>query len=83
MSIRRVGLNITEKIPTQVQFGHVFLIRLLEAVFQPAGLQPGKYSSKIPTYLLERKLISDSMFEGGVLKALQDRNDWVSSIGHL
>jgi hypothetical protein len=53
-------------------------MRLLDAVFQP-----GKYSPRIPTYLLERKLISDSMYEGGVLKALQDRNDWVSSIRRL
>jgi hypothetical protein len=51
----------------------------MQAVLLPVNDEGGSsaYSSKIPSYFLERKLISDGMVEGGVLKALQDHGDWV------
>ncbi|PVG03662.1 hypothetical protein CPB86DRAFT_810725 [Serendipita vermifera] len=65
-------------IRTQVYFGYSFLTRLLEALL-PSEIPPGRgYSPKIATYLLERKLITDGMVDGGVLKALQVRKDWES-----
>jgi hypothetical protein len=51
----------------------------MQAVLHPVNVESGSsaYSSKIPSYFLERKLISDGMAEGGVLKVLQDHGDWV------
>ena len=49
---------------------------LLAIVLQPD--QPkAPYSPKITHYLLERKLVRDSMLDGGILKPLRDRSDWV------
>ena len=50
-----------------------FLRRLVAANFQS-----GKpYAPKIMENLLKRKLVSDSMVEGGLLPALRERKDWV------
>ena len=54
----------------------------MQTVLRPGsvGDEPLAYSSKIPLYFLERKLISDGIIEGGILRALQDRGDWVKYI---
>jgi hypothetical protein len=51
----------------------------MQVVLQPGNVEGSSpaYPSKIPAYFLERKLISNGIIEGGVLKALQDRGDWV------
>ncbi|KAI0751088.1 hypothetical protein C8Q80DRAFT_1099341 [Daedaleopsis nitida] len=36
----------------------------------------GAYSAKIVTHLLENRMVSSSMVEGGLLPALEARNDW-------
>ncbi|EJF62319.1 hypothetical protein DICSQDRAFT_58264 [Dichomitus squalens LYAD-421 SS1] len=54
---------------------------VLELVLHPPSHAQGKaqtiaYSPKIVRYLLEKRAVSSSMVEGGVLSALAERNDW-------
>lgn len=70
------------QVPNQIEWGHSFLTQLMRVVLQTdstRGDTPA-FFSKIPSYFLERKLISDGIVEGGVLKALQDRGDWVNCL---
>lgn len=49
-----------------------------------ANFQSGKpHAPKIVEDLLERKLVSNTMFSGGLLPALQERKDFVCSLYHL
>ncbi|KAI1796095.1 hypothetical protein LXA43DRAFT_652845 [Ganoderma leucocontextum] len=42
--------------------------------------QTAAYSSKIVRHLLESRVVSSSMVEGGVLPALAERNDWGTAV---
>lgn len=45
-------------------------------VGQVKALRP--YSSKVMRYILERRVVSSAMVEGGLLRALKAKNDWAS-----
>ncbi|KIM29641.1 hypothetical protein M408DRAFT_22959 [Serendipita vermifera MAFF 305830] len=65
----------------QIDWGHSFLAKLMQAVLGPTGTRSGSpttFLSKIPAYFLERKLVSNQIIEGGILKVLQERGDWLS-----
>jgi hypothetical protein len=51
---------------------------VLDIVLQPNRGADIPYSSKTLQFLLERKAVSASMVEGGLLNALMLRNDWVN-----
>ncbi|KAF7305181.1 hypothetical protein MKEN_01233300 [Mycena kentingensis (nom. inval.)] len=53
-------------------FGHSFVCDILAAVFDPANA----YSPRIVKFLLEKRVVSASMVEDGLLAALIQRNDW-------
>ncbi|KAI0355300.1 hypothetical protein OH77DRAFT_316034 [Trametes cingulata] len=58
---------------------YAFAQAVLELVLPPAGAQaqsPAAYSAKIVRRLLERRSVSSSMVEGGLLPALAAREDW-------
>ena len=67
---------------------YAFVQGVLELVLHPpasaSGSGEGKpsktvpYSAKIVEHLLENRMVSSSMVEGGLLPALAARNDWVS-----
>lgn len=62
-------------------FGHHFVQRLLETLFRhtkgTAGASNSPYSPKIARYLLEKKVVTSSMLEGGLFLALKSWQDWV------
>ncbi|KAJ7118777.1 hypothetical protein C8R44DRAFT_853923 [Mycena epipterygia] len=61
----------------QVALGHSFVRDLLVAVLQPAKPPSSTpYSPAIVRFLLERRVVSASMIEGGLLAALKLRGDW-------
>ncbi|KAJ7491244.1 hypothetical protein FB451DRAFT_1514944 [Mycena latifolia] len=62
----------------QVALGHSFVRDLLVAVLQPAKPSSTPYSSALVRYLLERRVVSASMVEGGLLAALKLREDWTA-----
>ncbi|OSD04539.1 hypothetical protein PYCCODRAFT_1443810 [Trametes coccinea BRFM310] len=58
---------------------YAFVQSVLEVVLPAAGAQssgPVAYSAKIVRCLLERRAVSSSMVEGGLLPALAAQNDW-------
>ncbi|KAI0375953.1 hypothetical protein BV20DRAFT_985175 [Pilatotrama ljubarskyi] len=58
---------------------YAFSQAVLEIVLPPAGAQTQSsvaYSAKIVRHLLERRSVSSSMVEGGLLPALAAREDW-------
>ncbi|KAJ6582836.1 hypothetical protein B0H10DRAFT_897137 [Mycena sp. CBHHK59/15] len=60
-----------------VALGHSFVRDLLAAVLQPAKLPLNTpYSAALVRYLLERRVVSASMVEDGLLAALKLRGDW-------
>lgn len=61
-----------------IVLGHKFVKEVLDIVLQPTKGADIPYSSKTLQFLLERKTVSTSMVEGGLLHALMLRNDWVN-----
>ncbi|KAJ7063545.1 hypothetical protein C8F01DRAFT_1133448 [Mycena amicta] len=57
---------------SETAFGHLFVSDILAAVLQPSGA----YSPRIIKFLLEKRIVSASMVEGGLLAALLQHNDW-------
>ncbi|KAI0650437.1 hypothetical protein C8Q79DRAFT_1083841 [Trametes meyenii] len=60
---------------------YAFVQSVLALVLPPTGEKtqsPVAYSAKIIRYLLERRTLSSSMVEGGLLPALAARGDWES-----
>ncbi|KAI9000727.1 hypothetical protein BD414DRAFT_526173 [Trametes punicea] len=58
---------------------HAFVQAVLELVLPASGAQPqgpAAYSAKILRHLLERRAVSSSMVEGGLLPALAAQGDW-------
>ncbi|KAH8096702.1 hypothetical protein BXZ70DRAFT_331420 [Cristinia sonorae] len=66
----------------EVQFGYKFVQDLLEILFKQlkAAADTMVYSPKVVRYLVERKVVSSGMVEGGLLPALRARNDWESML---
>jgi hypothetical protein len=62
---------------SQVALGHSFVHDILTTILQP-GKQSSPYSSVLVRTLLQRRAVSASMVEGGLLAALKLRGDWVS-----
>ncbi|KAF8632319.1 hypothetical protein AX15_001941 [Amanita polypyramis BW_CC] len=60
-------------------YGHEFIKQVLEVVLQPAK-NPATvmYSSEVVRHLIKRKVVSNSMLEGGLVRALRAKNDWTS-----
>lgn len=57
-----------------------FVTRLLGIILGPAkDGQSRPYPWEIMKYLAERKILSHSMVEGGLMPALLARGDWVSN----
>lgn len=54
-----------------------FVTSLLDIVLQPAKASDVPYSSEIPSYLIERKAVSDNMIQGGFMSTLRRKGDWV------
>ncbi|KAJ7349092.1 hypothetical protein DFH08DRAFT_697617 [Mycena albidolilacea] len=59
----------------QVALGHPFVRDLLTAILQPTK-QATAYSSVLVRTLLERRAVSATMVEGGLLAAFKLRGDW-------
>ncbi|CCM01750.1 uncharacterized protein FIBRA_03816 [Fibroporia radiculosa] len=65
--------------------GHLFVKQLLDIVL-PASTSGNTSSTKLPhapkvvRYLLERRVVSDCMIEGGLIPALLLRHDWESAV---
>ncbi|KAJ7090344.1 hypothetical protein B0H15DRAFT_930478 [Mycena belliarum] len=59
-----------------VPLGHSFVRGILVAVLLPAKPSSAPYSSALVRFLLERRVVSASMIEGGLLAALKLRGDW-------
>ncbi|KAF7294700.1 hypothetical protein MIND_01007200 [Mycena indigotica] len=53
-------------------FGHSLLSDILTAVLHTSGA----YSHRIVKFLLEKRVVSASMVDGGLLTALKHHNDW-------
>ncbi|KAJ6488497.1 hypothetical protein C8R47DRAFT_1274615 [Mycena vitilis] len=60
---------------SQVALGHAFVQALLTTLLQPTK-QSSAYSSVLVQALLQRRVVSASMVEGGLLAALKLRGDW-------
>ncbi|KAJ7915522.1 hypothetical protein B0H13DRAFT_2454868 [Mycena leptocephala] len=60
---------------SQVALGHSFVHDILTTILQP-GKQSSPYSSVLVRTLLQRRAVSASMVEGGLLAALKLRGDW-------
>ena len=74
------GSNQGEEKNTPIEYP--FVQGVLEFVLRAPSHAQGRsvtYSSKIVRHLLESRAVSSSMVEGGVLPALAERGDWVSS----
>ncbi len=59
-------------------FGHDFVKQVLDVIIQPAK-NPSSvmYSSTVIRHLIKRKAVSNSMLEGGLIRALKAKDDWV------
>ncbi|KAG6856986.1 hypothetical protein H0H87_011080 [Tephrocybe sp. NHM501043] len=68
----------TEAGSLQAVLSHGFVRDLLTTVLQPSKPANAPYSSEVVRYLLNRKLLSSSMIDGGLLSALRYKNDWQS-----
>ncbi|KAK1220702.1 hypothetical protein PQX77_016528 [Marasmius sp. AFHP31] len=64
----------------RIVYGYGFIKDVLNIVLRPTQPQNVTYSSQIVKHLLEKKLVSSSMLDAGLLAALRLRNDWVSII---
>ena len=76
------GKDTTQGSQPNTSLEYPFVQGVLEFVLRPPSHVQGKtaaYSPKIVKYLLENRVVSSSMVEGGVLPALAERNDWVSN----
>ncbi|KAL0070179.1 hypothetical protein AAF712_002669 [Marasmius tenuissimus] len=62
----------------RIVYGYGFIKDVLNIVLRPTQLQTVTYSSQIVKHLLEKKLVSSSMLDSGLLAALRLRNDWAS-----
>lgn len=60
-----------------VPLGHQFVKEVLQIVLQPSKTGNIPYSSKVIQFLLEKRAVSSTILEGGLLKCLLLRNDWV------
>ena len=60
-----------------VLLGHQFVKEVLQIVLQPSKTGNIPYSSKVLQFLLEKRTVSSTILEGGLLKCLLLRNDWV------
>ncbi|KAJ6546982.1 hypothetical protein B0H19DRAFT_953737 [Mycena capillaripes] len=60
---------------SQIVLGHSFVRDLLIAILQPTK-QSSAYSSVLVRSLLQRRVVSASMVESGILAALKLRGDW-------
>ena len=60
-----------------VPLGHQFVKEVLQIVLQPSKTGNIPYSSKVLQFLLEKRAVSSTILEGGLLKCLLLRNDWV------
>ena len=61
----------------RVVYGYAFVKDVLEIILRPTQPQNVTYSSQIVKHLLEKKLVSSSMLDSGLLAALRLRSDWV------
>ncbi|KAG6861980.1 hypothetical protein C0995_009164 [Termitomyces sp. Mi166 len=71
---------------SQAALSHAFVKDLLTTVIQPSKPANTPYSSEVVKYLLNRKVVSSSMLDGGLLAALRYKNDWQSidlALGHV
>lgn len=60
--------------------GYNFVKELLEVLLPPKPTGAGVYPVEIMKTLLGRRaVVSSSMVENGLLRALRERNDWVST----
>lgn len=62
-----------------MSLGHEFVRQLLDVVIQPSKPNVTAYSPKVVHHLLERRVVSANMVEGGLIPVLLSRKDWVSS----
>ncbi|KAG6916470.1 hypothetical protein DXG01_006664 [Tephrocybe rancida] len=63
---------------SQAVLSHGFVKDLLTTVLQISKPANAPYSSEVVRYLLNRKLVSANMIDGGLLAALRYKNDWQS-----
>lgn len=57
--------------------GHEFVRVLLDIVLQVSKGGDVPYSDKVTRWLLEQRVVSAEMVEGGLIFALKQRGDWV------
>ncbi|KAK7035764.1 hypothetical protein R3P38DRAFT_2908933 [Favolaschia claudopus] len=62
---------------SKLVYGHSFVRDVLNAVLQPTK-QSSPYSPGLLRTLLQRRVVSTTMVEGGLLAALKLRGDWTS-----
>ncbi|KAJ8087113.1 hypothetical protein PM082_005941 [Marasmius tenuissimus] len=72
-----LGKTVEER---RIVYGYGFIKDVLDIVLRPTQLQTVTYSSQIVKHLLEKKLVSSSMLDSGLLAALRLRNDWASVV---
>ena len=59
-------------------FGHDFVKQVLDVIIQPTKNSASvMYSSSVVKHLIKQKAVSTSMLEGGLVRALKTRGDWV------
>lgn len=66
-----------------MSLGHEFVRQLLDVVIQPSKPNVTAYSPKVVHHLLERRVVSANMVEGGLIPVLLSRKDWVSFLSSL
>ncbi|PFH50149.1 hypothetical protein AMATHDRAFT_48133 [Amanita thiersii Skay4041] len=72
------GVDGDQDQSSKVTYGYGFVKRVLEVVLQPEK-NPASviYSSEIVRHLMQRRVVSAGMVEGGLVKVLKAKNDWV------
>ncbi|KZT42935.1 hypothetical protein SISSUDRAFT_1125184 [Sistotremastrum suecicum HHB10207 ss-3] len=69
--------HVKDKENVKPFMSHRLVSRLLHTILIPAASHANcPYSPKVVSYLLNRRLVSQGMLEGGVTTALQQRGDW-------
>lgn len=59
-------------------FGHDFIKQVLDVIIQPTKNSASvMYSSSVVKHLIKQRAVSNSMLEGGLIRALKTRDDWV------
>jgi hypothetical protein len=63
---------------SEALYGHSFVKELLGLFFEPKNCT-GKhqYSPRVTRHLIENRVVSAGMVEGGLLTALREYSDWV------